>query len=109
MTGRRPLSPLLAMATALLISGCGTSAQDNAVGAKGPAAKGFPVTVSNCGVKTTFQRPPQRVVSLNQHATEVMLALGLERSMVGTGYLDDEILPEYRAAYDKVKVLSKEY
>lgn len=109
MTGRRPLSPLLAMATALLISGCGGSAQDKAGGAEGPATKGFPVTVSNCGVKTTFQRPPQRAVSLNQHATEVMLALGLEKSMVGTGYLDDEILPEYRAAYDKVEVLSKEY
>lgn len=109
MTGKRPLSPLLAMATALLISGCGTSAQDQAGGTEGPAPKGFPVTVSNCGVKTTFHRPPQRAVSLNQHATEVMLALGLEESMVGTGYLDDEVLPEFQAAYDRVKVISKEY
>ncbi|MGW0917040.1 ABC transporter substrate-binding protein [Streptomyces sp. NPDC002784] len=109
MTGRRLLSPLLATATAVLITSCGASAQDNAGGSNGPADKGFPVTVSNCGVTTTFQRPPQRAVSLNQHATEVMLALGLEKSMVGTGYLDDAILPEYRAAYDKVKVLSEQY
>lgn len=65
--------------------------------------------MSNCGVETTYRRPPQRAVSLNQHATEVMLALGLEKSMVGTGYLDDRILPEYQAAFDSVKVLSKEY
>ncbi|MCP3817587.1 ABC transporter substrate-binding protein [Streptomyces sp. A3M-1-3] len=108
MMGKRSLSLLLAMASTLLISGCGGSARNDADSA-GSVAKGFPVTVSNCGVKTTYQRPPQRAVSLNQHASEVMLALGLEKSMVGTGYLDDKILPEYQAAYGSIKVLSKEY
>ncbi|MFI8363477.1 ABC transporter substrate-binding protein [Streptomyces sp. NPDC085612] len=108
MRGTRPLSVLLAVAAVLLVPGCGSTSQDPG-SASAPAADGFPVTVSNCGVETTYQRPPQRAVSLNQHATEVMLALGLEKSMVGTGYLDDRILPEYQAAYDSVKVLSKEY
>ncbi|WP_327381360.1 ABC transporter substrate-binding protein [Streptomyces sp. NBC_01207] len=107
MRGIRPLSALLAVAAALLVPACG-KAQDRTA-APGPGAEGFPVTVSNCGVESTYQRPPQRAVSLNQHATEVMLALGLEKSMVGTGYLDDKILPEYQAAFDSVKVLSKEY
>ncbi|MFI8387685.1 ABC transporter substrate-binding protein [Streptomyces sp. NPDC085540] len=107
MRGIRPLSALLAVAAALLVPACGKAQHRTA--APGPGAEGFPVTVSNCGVETTYQRPPQRAVSLNQHATEVMLALGLEKSMVGTGYLDDKILPEYRAAFDSVKVLSKEY
>ncbi|UUN25224.1 ABC transporter substrate-binding protein [Streptomyces sp. FIT100] len=111
MMGKRPISLLSAamVAAALLLSGCGgTAARDNAAPAA-PAPKGFPVTVSNCGVKTTYQRPPQRAVSLNQHATEVMLALGLEKSMVGTAYLDDRILPEYQDAYDGIKALAKEY
>ncbi|MFE7778840.1 ABC transporter substrate-binding protein [Streptomyces sp. NPDC057445] len=108
MKNRLRLSLLLAPATALLVAGCGSAAPQDAPSTDS-AAKGFPVTVSNCGVKTTYQRAPQRAVSLNQHATEVMLALGLEKSMVGTGYLDDKILPEYRAAYDGLKVLSKEY
>ncbi|WP_405145908.1 ABC transporter substrate-binding protein [Sphaerisporangium sp. NBC_01403] len=69
----------------------------------------FPVTVTNCGVTTTYQRPPQRVVTLNQHTTEIMFALGLEKSMAGTAYLDDKILPEYQAAYQAVPVLAKEY
>ncbi|WP_329095932.1 ABC transporter substrate-binding protein [Streptomyces sp. NBC_01439] len=108
MRGIRPLSALLAVAAVLLVPACGGKAQDRTAAA-GPGAEGFPVTVSNCGVESTYQRPPQRAVSLNQHATEVMLALGLEKSMVGTGYLDDKILPEYQAAFDSVKVLSKEY
>ncbi|MFD5429504.1 ABC transporter substrate-binding protein [Streptomyces sp. NPDC127084] len=109
MMGRRPVSLLSAMAAALLIAGCGGTAERKDAPSADPAAKGFPVTVSNCGVKTTYQRPPQRSVSMNQHATEVMLALGLEKSMVGTSYLDDRILPEYQGAYDGIKVLAKEY
>ncbi|MFI1286411.1 ABC transporter substrate-binding protein [Streptomyces sp. NPDC020858] len=103
------LSALSALTVALLISGCGGAATPSATPSAGATAQGFPVTIANCGVTTTYQRPPQRAVSLNQHATEVMLSLGLEKSMVGTGYLDDKILPEYQAAYDSVKVLSKEY
>ncbi|RAY12885.1 hypothetical protein DPM19_23000 [Actinomadura craniellae] len=106
MPGRRPLSLLLALA--LLVSGCGGTAGDDA-GHQGAAAAGFPVTVTNCKVTATYRQPPRRAVSLNQHATEVMLALGLEKSMVGTAYLDDRILPEYQAAYAGIKVLAKEY
>ena len=97
---------VLALALVLVSAGCG-SGTERAEG--GSAPDGFPVTVENCGVTTTYQRPPQRAVSLNQHATEVMLALGLEKSMVGTGYLDDKVLPEFQRAYDQVKVISKEY
>ncbi|MFE0679056.1 ABC transporter substrate-binding protein [Streptomyces sp. NPDC058867] len=109
MTGKRPVTLLSAIAAALLMSGCGESATRDDAAPQGAAADGYPVTVSNCGVKTTYQRPPERAVSLNQHATEVMLALGLENSMVGTAYLDDEILPEYQDAYDGIDVIAKEY
>ncbi|MFC9975720.1 ABC transporter substrate-binding protein [Spirillospora sp. NPDC127200] len=101
---------LLAVALVMLVAGCGGSSERQGAGSgAGAPARGFPVTMDNCGVKTTYQRPPRRAVSLNQHATEVMLALGLQDSMVATGYLDDEILPEYRAAYGRIKVISKEY
>ncbi|MFG2972298.1 ABC transporter substrate-binding protein [Streptomyces sp. NPDC048331] len=111
MPGRRPMSLCVAVTAALtLLAGCGGEpAPAGGRPVAGASAPGFPLTVSNCGVETTYQHPPRRAVSLNQHATEVMLALGLEKSMVGTGYLDDAILPEYRAAYDGIKVLSKEY
>ncbi|MFI6528351.1 ABC transporter substrate-binding protein [Streptomyces uncialis] len=106
---KRSLS--LLAAAAFLVAGCGggTSGDRDDPAASGATAEGFPVTVTNCGVKTTYQRPPERAVTLNQHATEVLLALGLEKSMVGTAYLDDKILPEYQDAYEGIKVLSKEY
>lgn len=65
--------------------------------------------LQNCGVPLSVERPPARVVTLNQAATEVMLALGLQDRMVGTAYLDDEILPEFRTAYRRIPVLSLEY
>ncbi|MEU6878501.1 ABC transporter substrate-binding protein [Streptomyces sp. NPDC046712] len=105
MTWRRP-TLLPAAALVPLLAAC------SAPSAQAPAAKaapGFPYTVSNCGVKTTFQAPPKRAVTMNQHVTEVVLALGLEKSLAGTAYLDDRILPAYKKAYDTVPVLAKEY
>jgi len=46
---------------------------------------------------------------MNQGATELMLALGLEGSMVGTAYLDDAIWPKYAAEYAQIPVLSSSY
>ena len=57
----------------------------------------------------TYTEPPSRAITMNQHVTEVMLALELQDHMVGTAYIDDEILPEYKGAYDSVPVLSEQY
>ncbi|MDN4161476.1 ABC transporter substrate-binding protein [Nocardioides abyssi] len=53
--------------------------------------------------------PPTDVVTLNQGATEVVLALGLADQLAGTAYLDDAVPGKWRAAYDAVPVLSAEY
>ncbi|WP_226781448.1 ABC transporter substrate-binding protein [Oceaniglobus trochenteri] len=66
-------------------------------------------SVQSCGGSFTFDTPPERAVTLNQQATEVMLALGLEDRMVGTAYMDDTILPRWKDAYDKVPVLAERY
>lgn len=102
---RRTLLPAAALVP--LLAACAAPAEQAAP--SGKSAAGFPYTVTNCGVKTTFQAPPKRAVTMNQHVTEVMLALGLEKSLVGTAYLDDRILPAYKKAYDAVPVLAKEY
>ena len=70
---------------------------------------GTTVVVDNCGVSTTYLRPPARAVALNQAATEVMLALDLQDRLVGTAYLDDQILPEFAAAYQRIPVLAATY
>lgn len=106
MAVRRHLAA--AAISALLLTACGTATPPTA-GAPDDAVAGFPVTVTNCGVTTTYERPPRRAVALNQHSMETMLALGLETSMVGTAFLDDSILPEYRDAYDSIPVIAEEY
>ncbi|WP_019631402.1 ABC transporter substrate-binding protein [Actinomadura atramentaria] len=100
----RAAAPLAA--ALLLASACGSGTEKKADAAP---ARGFPVTIDNCGVKTVYQRPPKHAVTLNQHATEIMLALGLQSSMAGTAYLDDAVQPKYEAAYKGVKVLAEEY
>ncbi|AMO59312.1 iron chelate uptake ABC transporter, solute-binding protein [Mycolicibacterium phlei] len=96
----------LALLAAVLVAGCATSHTDTT---KSGAAEGFPVTVDNCGFTTVYDGPPRRAVAVNQHAVETMLALGLQDVMVGTAFLDDAILPEYRDAYEAVPVLAEEY
>ncbi|MFD0368780.1 ABC transporter substrate-binding protein [Streptomyces sp. NPDC127114] len=105
MTWRRPLLPALALVP--LLAACSAPAPGTTP--TGKAAPGFPYTVTNCGVTTTYQAPPKRAVTMNQHVTEVMLALGLEKSLAGTAYLDDAVLPAYKKAYDSVPVLAEEY
>ncbi|MDJ0461128.1 ABC transporter substrate-binding protein [Streptomyces sp. H27-C3] len=103
----RNIAALITAAAALLpLTACSSTPEAK------PAAKagaGFPYTVTNCGVKTTFQAPPKRAVTMNQHVTEVMLELGLAKSLAGTAYLDDEVLPEYEQAYEATPVVAKEY
>ncbi|MEV7725206.1 ABC transporter substrate-binding protein [Streptomyces sp. NPDC087917] len=109
---RAPLSsflPLAPLALLIPLVACGGPSGAGRATADGRAAPGFPYTVTNCGVSSTYQAPPERAVTMNQHATEVMLALGLQDRMAGTAYLDDSVLPAYRPAYDKIKVLAEEY
>ena len=74
-----------------------------------PSGSGFPITIENCGVRQTFTAAPRRAVTMNQAATEIMLALGLGDRMVGTAYRDDAVLPELATAYRAVPVLAPEY
>jgi iron complex transport system substrate-binding protein len=70
---------------------------------------GYPVTITSCGTDTALAAQPQQLVTLNEGATLVALALGLEKQMAGTAYLDDAIPAKWKAAYDSVPVLSDEY
>ena len=54
-----------------------------------------------------FSKENVRAVSTSQFTTEMLLAIGAENQILGTAYLDDEILPELRKKYNKIPVLSK--
>jgi iron complex transport system substrate-binding protein len=67
------------------------------------------VAIQNCGFPVTYATPPKRAVAMNQPATEILLALGLQDRVVGTAYLDDAILPAFAEAYRKIPVLAAKY
>ncbi|MFH8804309.1 ABC transporter substrate-binding protein [Streptomyces sp. NPDC017936] len=104
----RATAAALALSAALLTAGCGSS-QDTARAAEATAmpADGFPVTIDNCGVKTTYDKPPSRVVTVHQHPAELMLALGLKNRMVGTSFPDSAVLPELKQDYESIPELAK--
>ncbi|MFD5619002.1 ABC transporter substrate-binding protein [Streptomyces yangpuensis] len=104
----RAFTPVALLISLTACAGSPGTGQDAAAGDAAPAP-GFPYTVTNCGVSSTYQAPPRRAVTMNQHATELMLALGLGDRIAGTAYLDDAVLPAYKPAYDKIKVLAEEY
>ncbi|MGL4760678.1 MAG: ABC transporter substrate-binding protein [Sarcina sp.] len=56
-------------------------------------------------VDVNVTKAPQRAVTLSQFMTEMLLALDLGDRMVGTALLDNEILPEFKEAYDKIPEL----
>ncbi|MEF3117033.1 ABC transporter substrate-binding protein [Streptomyces chrestomyceticus] len=106
---RRAAAPAVALAlSAVLLGGCGT-ARDTAGDAEpaATAAKGFPVTIDNCGIRTTYRKPPSRVLTIHQHPAELMLALGLKDRMIGTAFPDSAVLPHLREDYEALPQLAK--
>ncbi|BBG04961.1 MULTISPECIES: ABC transporter substrate-binding protein [Pseudonocardia] len=95
----------LAAASLLFLAGCGAAVQDSPTTAG--TADGFPVVDDNCGVETVYDAPPARAVTLTSNATELMLELGLQDSMVGTAYLKNRPIGEqYAEAYGSVPVIA---
>ncbi|WP_033346149.1 ABC transporter substrate-binding protein [Catenuloplanes japonicus] len=93
-----------ALLCAVLLGGCAAVGEPS-----GGTPSSAPAALDNCGTRISVPKPPSRVVTLDQAATEVMLALGLQERMVGTAHLDDEILPEYAQTYQQIPVLASEY
>ncbi|TWD81162.1 iron complex transport system substrate-binding protein [Kribbella amoyensis] len=81
----------VAAAVALsLLTACGGAAE------AGPSTDA--VTVRNCGLDVSVDGPPERVFAAYQPAIEMAHALGLSDRLVGTAFLDSEVLPEYADA-----------
>ena len=66
----------------------------------------YPLTLDNCGFAVTVPGPPQRIVTIKSSATEMVLALGLGDRIVGVGFPDGPVPPEYAAAAAGLPLLS---
>jgi iron complex transport system substrate-binding protein len=83
-------TPGLLLASALLLSACGSSDSGDAKSKE--TAAGYPVTLDNCGHKVTIKSAPKRAVSLNQGTTEILLSLGFADRMAGTATWTDPVM-----------------
>lgn len=106
MTSRRTRFLPALLIPLVLLAGCSGAPDPELQPVSG---NGYPVEITNCGHTSAIPTPPERAVTMNQGATEVMLALDLADHLVGTAYLDDAVPQKWRAAYDAVQVLSEEY
>jgi iron complex transport system substrate-binding protein len=70
------------------------------------AATSYPLTVNNCGVPVTFDKAPQKVVTIKSTATELLLSLGLADRIVGVGFQDGPLPGDLAAAGSGLKVLA---
>jgi iron complex transport system substrate-binding protein len=62
--------------------------------------------LENCGHEVSIESAPQRVVSLDQNSTEILLSLGLEDHMVGTASWTDPILESLAEPNEEVPRLA---
>lgn len=105
----RTSRPLATLATVLLLTALTACAGAPTEERTSSPTSGYPVEVTTCGFTSTLDARPTRAITMNQGATEVALALGVEDQLAGTGYIDDAVPAEWKEAYDSVPVLSDQY
>lgn len=102
---------LTALALAAALGACGSDDDSSSSsGSAKPAAAGadYPVTIKNCGRTLTFDKAPTRAITTFQPTLELMLALGLQDSIVGReDYTEGPLLPEQKAAFQSIRSISK--
>jgi iron complex transport system substrate-binding protein len=70
------------------------------------ASTSYPLTVENCGQKVTFDKAPNKIVSIGQGMTEVLYSLGLADKVAGTAVWVGPVLPQYAEANARIKRLA---
>lgn len=110
MTIKKTIAGVLLSVTAMLtISGCSTqneSQKANQTEASSSAKQATEIINYNYAqeeITLSFDKVPEKVVTVYQSPLEIMLALGLEDKVVAASQLDTDVKPEYEEAFKKIK------
>ncbi|MDZ7932964.1 ABC transporter substrate-binding protein [Rhodococcus sp. NPDC076796] len=95
------------LCAAVLLAGC--SRGDAPADAAQTASFDQPVEVTNCDIVQRFDAPPQRIVSMNDHVTEVLIEMGVADRIVGMGYRNAVPTPETADEFASIDGLADEY
>ncbi|WP_119698593.1 ABC transporter substrate-binding protein [Microbacterium halotolerans] len=90
------------------LAGCGASevVEEPPAQVAGEGQTDYPLTLDNCGREVVVENAPQRVVSLDQNSTEILLSLGLEGRIVGTASWTDPVLDSLAKANEQAPRLA---
>ncbi len=66
-------------------------------------------TYDNCGTTQVIEQAPQRIIALNQHSADTLLALGAGPTLIGVAYIDDDKEAIEHGAYRGIPLISKRY
>ncbi len=105
--GATVLLVALVLVLCVALAACGGEKKEGAA-SPSPQAVTISNTIDGKSFDVTYDAAPAKAVSVAGFTTEMLLALGLEESIAGYAYQDNEVLPQYKEAYDKLKNLSKE-
>ncbi|WP_395245196.1 putative F420-0 ABC transporter substrate-binding protein [Agromyces sp. MMS24-K17] len=85
--------PLLVLALAGCAAPAGSSQPTggDGDGAAAAEASAYPLTIDNCGTEVTFDRAPERVVTVKSSTLELLVALGLADRVVGSAFTDGPV------------------
>ena len=90
----RPIAAIGVAASLLAVSACaGPAASVSPSKSAAPETASYPLTLDNCGTEVTVEKAPERVLTIKSTTTEMLLALGLEDSLIGRAFPDGP-LPE---------------
>ena len=114
---KRKIALLLSGLIILSLTACSTNNTNEAEG-KGLTESTvnenshYPVTITTYNyekepVEITFEKSPEKVVSVYQNSIETLLALGLEDKIVMASGLDHEVKDEYKQAFSKINYLEE--
>ncbi len=95
---------MLSACISVALFGC--SGKDKAKNNSETASK--QVVIENFGVKTEYDKAPEKVVPLSYDAAQTLVALGLEDKIVGVATAEGsykDCLPEYQDKLSKLKVI----
>lgn len=110
-TYRRRTLMLVALSTASVVALTGCSRGDGTT-LSGTTVATFtePVSITNCDRPTSFDAPPRRIVTMNDHVTETLIQMGVGDRIVGMGYGEkDNPLPEVAEQFNAIPSLASEY
>lgn len=100
---------VVSLALSVSLTACATSKDASPQEPDVEQALAEPVTFTNCDEQLTFEKAPQRIITMNDHVTEVLLELGLGDRIVGMGYGKAEPRPDLAEQWDRIPALADEY